>query len=195
MKQFLLAFFLPLHLQAIDLGCCGQLFPVQEENLIVALEKRFYGKPGLEEALAVAVKDLVPKDEKSFQPVAGLTRCLEERSWFFDPSFTLEAPVRDEKGEVLVERGRKISPLEDRQIASVYLFFDGTDPEQVEWAGKHIESRWILTGGDPFALSKEYGKAVYFDQGGVICEKLGIGFLPAILRQEGSELLLQEVVI
>jgi len=71
--------------------------------------------------------------------------------------------------------------------------FDGTDPEQIKWEeGQGNHTKWVLTSGRPIDLMKKHDRDVYFDQGGAICKHFKIASVPALVRQNGLVLEIEE---
>ncbi|MDS1587955.1 conjugal transfer protein TraW, partial [Escherichia coli] len=62
-------------------------------------------------------------------------------------------------------------------------FINGDDPEQIEWMKRQtpptLESKIILVQGSIPEMQKALDSRVYFDQNGVICQRLGIDQVPA----------------
>ena len=74
------------------------------------------------------------------------------------------------------------------------LFIDGTRPVEVEWALAQVApTRIVLLAGRPFDLARRHGRAFYFDQGGALSSRFGLKATPALMRQEGLKLRIEEV--
>ena len=131
-------------------------------------------------------------------PVPGLRRVQVPKSWHFDPSVRFEEPVLDDNGRVIVPAGTVANPLDVVSVRSTWFLFDGRDPKQVALAlleMNHSKTplKLILVGGSPLALSEQWKRPVYFDQGGRTVKRLGLTAVPARVRQDGRYLLVEEI--
>ena len=134
--------------------------------------------------------------EEPREPVDGLVRASAARRWSFDPTITLETDIRGPKGELIHARGTRVNPLDSVPLRAELLFFDGDDPEQLAWAlSQSRAAKLILTKGAPLELMKARQRRFYFDQGGKLIRHLGIGAVPARVRQQGRALEVSEIVL
>src|SRR5439155_6821439 len=105
------------------------------------------------------------------EPVPGLARAEVTRTFYFDPTFTLDRNVLDEQGHVMFPAGTRKNPLEVVSMSKHLLFFDARDKEQVERARRlidyyHGKVKPILVGGSYLDLMKAWQVPVYFAQHG-----------------------------
>lgn len=129
-------------------------------------------------------------------PVAGLIRAHESRSWPFDPTITLAADIREAKGELIHAAGTRVNPLDSVALRVPLLFLDGDDPAQIAWALRQDpNAKLILVKGAPLELMKARQRRFYFDQGGNLTEKFGIRAVPARVRQNGRVLEVSEIAL
>ena len=134
------------------------------------------------------------------RPVDGLRRAQAARTFYFDPTFTLQSNVVDSAGAVLFPAGTRKNPLEVVSLSKHLLFFDARDPRQVARARELIEHyqgkvKPILVGGSYLDLMKRWNKPVFYDQDGTLVRKFGIAAVPAIVSQEGQRLRIDEVPV
>jgi conjugal transfer pilus assembly protein TraW len=137
---------------------------------------------------------------RSPKPVPGLHRVQTARTFYFDPTFTVDRNITDERGSLLFPAGMKMNPLDVVSLSKHLLFFDARDPRQVAKAKELIDVyqgrvKPILVGGSYLDLMKSWNRQVFYDQEGTLVRKLGITAVPAIVSQEGSRLRIDEVVI
>jgi conjugal transfer pilus assembly protein TraW len=126
-------------------------------------------------------------------PVPGLARSEHPRTFYFDPSVVVGAPIVDGEGHVLVAAGTRTNPLDVVSLSQPLLFFDGRDAAQVRQAKALIERyggkvKPILTAGSYLGLMRRWRIKVYYDQQGALTGKLGIREVPALVSQEGKRL-------
>ena len=186
--------------RAEDLGTIGPAYEVAEPDLLATLEKRAREamESGRWEALMARTRERARAYVRR-PPGRKLARAQRPRSWRLDPTVEVPYDVRDAAGRVLFPAGTRVNPLDHIRLSSRLVFLDGDDPEQVAWAGRLLEEPFltkpVLVAGSPTALMERWGRPVFFDQRGFLVSYFGIEALPAIVRQEGKALRIEEVVI
>ena len=189
---------LPASVQARDYGQRGAMFPVIERDLLEQIHTRLaqMEKSGETARLNQELKRRTIARVNRPDPVVGLIRAHESRSWPFDPTITLAADVRGAKGELIHAAGTRVNPLDSVKLRGDLLFFDGDDPAQIAWAlRQEANAKLILVKGAPLELMKARQRRFYFDQGGKLSEKFGIRAVPALVRQNGRMLEISEIAL
>lgn len=181
-------------IQAKDFGVQGTTYPVSEESLLEHLQHQLSALPSETLQLKqLEVQERVKQSVLNPTPVSSVYRATSFRRYTFDPSITLDKDILDHHGNLIAAKGSRYNPLITMQLKASLLIFDGTDPEQVNWAkGQGDHTKWILIKGRPFDVMKQYDRAVYFDQGGAICQYFKIRAVPAVVRQNGAVLEIKE---
>lgn len=177
-----------LSAQAKDFGTYGTTFPIAEENLIEYF-KRKLPQPDIAQMQKFAA---APK------PVEGISCTQTERTFFFDPTYTLEEDILDHQGQVIHKAGTKVNPLDYVSWGAEMIFIDGDDNKVIDWLKSRAgldQAKIVLIKGSPAKLEALFGVDVYFDQGGKIVEQLGIKQVPAIVTQEDKLLKIMEVKV
>ena len=188
--------------QAANLGTIGPTYPVAEKNLLDVIMARLRAKEASGE---LKRHEQEARDRAAYavinpRPVDGLRRAQAARTFYFDPTFTLQSNVVDSTGAVLFPAGTRKNPLEVVSLSKHLLFFDARDPGQVTRARELIEHyqgkvKPILVGGSYLDLMKRWNKPVFYDQEGTLVRKFGISAVPAIVSQEGQRLRIDEVPV
>jgi conjugal transfer pilus assembly protein TraW len=193
------ALFWPLSAWPRDIGALGPVYPIAEPDMVDDIKGRLRAKEASGELAAIEAqaRERVRRRIETPEPVPGLRRAQVARSYHFDPSVRFDETVVDAKGRVVVPAGALANPLSVVTLTSAWLLFDGRDPRQVALARAEVESssrpvKPILVGGSPAALTREWGRQVFFDQGGRLVQRLGIQVVPARVTQDGQLLLVQE---
>ena len=186
--------------QAANLGTIGPTYPVAEKNLLDVIMARLHAKEASGELKRheQEARDRAAYAVNNPRPVDGLRRARAARTFYFDPSFTLQSNVVDSTGAVLFPAGTRKNPLEVVSLSKHLLFFDARDPGQVARARELIEHyqgkvKPILVGGSYLDLMKRWNKPGFYDQNGTLVRKFGIAAVPAIVSQEGQRLRIDEV--
>lgn len=182
------------NVQAKDFGVQGTTYPVIEESLLEHLYHQLSALPSETLQLKqLEVQERVKQSVLNPTAVQGLHKATIVRRTTFDPSITLDKDIQDHHGNLIAAKGSRYNPLITMQLKASLLIFDGTDPEQVNWAkGQGDHTKWILTKGRPFDLMKQHDRVVYFDQDGAICRQFKIRAVPAAVRQSGHLLEVEE---
>lgn len=182
---------------AKDLGVIGNTYPVIERDLIEVIHERIQQKTesGELDALHQGMTDR-SKEYARRPPGVALPRAQEYRAIEVNPLYTLEKDITDADGKILFKAGTKVNPLEVKPLTKTLCFIDGEDPEQVTWletyCGKDARNKLILVNGDYLAVTEQTGMRLYFDQRGYLVERFGIKAVPAVIRQSGKVLYVEE---
>lgn len=85
--------------------------------------------------------------------------------------------------QVFARQGEVMNPLQYVPFNQTLYFINGDDPAQVAWMKRQtpptLESKIILVQGSIPEMQKSLDSRVYFDQNGVLCQRLGIDQVPA----------------
>ena len=187
---------------ALDLGRVGPVWPVAEPDLLALIQSRLEEKQRSGE-LARIQAEFAARSRRAIEspaPVAGLARTRTPRSFLFDPSVTAPDTVRDHEGKVLVVAGTRVNPLDYVGLSQPLIFFDARDREQTGVAlalrQRHQgRAHLILTGGSFIDFMKRHDLRVYYDQRGLLVQRLGIRQVPALVTQEGRMLRIDELKV
>jgi conjugal transfer pilus assembly protein TraW len=188
--------------RAESLGTIGPTYPIAEQNLLDLIMARLREKErsGELQRMEELAKARATQSVTNPKPVPGLRRADTGRTYYYDPTFTLDRNITDENGQLLFPAGMKVNPLDIVSLSKHLLFFDARDPRQVARAKDLIETyqgrvKAILVGGSYLQLMKAWNRQVFYDQEGTLVRKLGITAVPAIVSQEGSRLRIDEVAV
>lgn len=187
-------------LQARNLGVIGPTWPIQERNLVDVMKEKIVEKQAngeiveLHEKMAKQAGDYVQRP-----PGKSLPRALARRISTFSPLFVLDRDIRDAEGKLLFAQGTAVNPLKVKPLTKALCFFDGDDAEQVAWMVEHCQdnpaNKWILVAGHYQALMEQLNRRLYFDQQGWLVDKFRIQSLPAVVKQQGEELYVEEIPV
>lgn len=178
--------FIPLLLGAKDFGTQGTLFTVQEESLLELIKRKLLSLDGVSIDTTRALTAI--RNPKGI----SLPTANSYRSFTYDPSIVVGQDIKDREGQIIVAKGTRHNPLASHPLSSTLLLFDGRDEEQLNWA-KSEQGLWILTQGSPLEIEEQTGIPTYFDQNGVLSQKLGIQAIPAKVTQEKHLLKIEEI--
>lgn len=185
---------------AKDLGLIGPSYPIIERDLIEVIHGRIRDKTEAGELDALH-QELI-EDSKSYASrPSGVTlpRALVYRAVEINPVYTLEQDITDADGKLLFKAGTQVNPLHFKPLSKMLCFIDGDDSQQVAWVKTHcsedLANKLILVNGDYLAITKQLNRRLYFDQQGYLIARFDIHSLPAVIRQSGEVLYLEEFPI
>ncbi|MEO1767670.1 type-F conjugative transfer system protein TraW [Thiobacter aerophilum] len=187
-------------LRAQDLGVIGPTYEITERDLIEVFKDKFrrMEKTGELAKLEEDYKRRVIEGIERPNPVPGIKPTATARTFYIDPTFTLDRNIQDEYGRILYPAGTRINPFDYDRMSKALLFFDGRDKKQVAFARRFMtESKMpvkpILVAGEPLKLMREWKREVFYDQGGALSRRFSITQSPAVVTQEGKRIRVDEV--
>ena len=181
---------------AKDLGVWGEVWPIEEPDLLVQVETALRDLEASGELARMNEEARVRARERmeAPPPVPGIAPATEPRSWLYDPAIIVQEDIVGPGGSLIAAAGTRIEPLAHRPMTQTLLFIDGTRSVEVDWALAQVApTRIVLLSGRPFDLARAHGRAFYFDQDGTLTEKFGLEATPARIRQEGLQLRIAEI--
>ena len=185
--------------EAVDFGVMGEVFPILEQNLIEVIMQKLQKlqADGKLEVYQKQIQDRVKNGIERPNPVKDVIHTQTPRSYTFDPSIVVTKDLKDQNGNVFYKSGTKVNPLTIRPMTKPLLLIDGDSTDHLTWAFKMLKTyllaKIIFVKGAPLKIMKEIGLTIYFDQQGVICQKLGIKQVPALITQKDDLLLILEM--
>ena len=187
---------------ATDLGSLGPTYEIAEPHLLQMIEQCLREKERSGE-LARIEQDARTRGTEAVRspaPVAGVQTTAKPRTFYFDPTYTLDRNIVGAQGELMFAAGTKANPLDVVSLSRHLLFFDARDSRQVHQA-RELMARYqgkvkpILTAGSYLDLMKSWHIPVYYDQQGLLTRRLGIAQVPALVSQEGKRLRIDEMEV
>ena len=188
-------------LAAEDLGVVGKTYEIAETDLLEVIHRELRametdGRLARErQRLQARVKARVRRP-----PGIRLPRATESRAYHYDPSVTTEYDIIDDRGNVIYTAGTAVNPLDYTALRTPIVFFDGDDQAQADWVREFVgvspdRHLLLMTNGPVVELMQEWNIRLYFDQHGRYSEKFGIRALPAVVRQDGARLRIDEIAL
>ncbi|MEF2482213.1 type-F conjugative transfer system protein TraW [Vibrio mimicus] len=185
---------------AKDLGKVGATFPIGERDMLTWIAQRLEDleADGRLEQMQQAFQARVKRGVEHPTPLE-LTTTRTPETFLVDPSLTLARDFTDAEGKTFAKAGARINPFDTRtwpegqvlprfEYSHVLAFLDARDGRQLAWAQSLTAAkpiRWILTGGSPNHVAKRLNTRIYFDQQGMLTQKLHIKAVPSLVEQSG----------
>lgn len=173
---------------ARDCGTHGVIYPIEEEDPIQLIQQKLkrMEKQGELKHHNLELQKKTKAAVERPKPIEGITRAMVSRVFYFDPTYVVQEDLKDHQGRIFYKKETRINPLETVSLSQSLVFFDGDDPEQVDFVKKKLSTesvKLILVKGAPLSLSEDLKIPVYFDQGGILTKKLSIKHVPALVTQ------------
>lgn len=201
LAALLLVLAFPLFSSAKDLGTLGHLFPIAEPDLLTFIGQRLQGmkESGELDRIQREAEARVKAHAVRPDPVAGLTPAVKDRSFRYDPTFTVQETIRDMKGNVIARAGDRVNPLDKVPYSETLYFIDGDNPAQMRWVKQQLAGQQnfkvILVKGNIRDSSLALDEPVYFDQYGTLTTKFSFEHTPVRITRDDRWLRVEEVAL
>ena len=189
---------LPGAVSAKDLGVRGATWPVAEPDLLAQIEARLLEmeRSGALARFEEEARERARRRLEEPDPVPGIAPATERRSRLFDPAIVVERDIRTSEGVLIAAAGTRVNPLERMALVRDLLFVDGRREAEIAWALAHDRpAKIVLLAGRPLELMRQHRRPFFFDQGGRLAARFGLGFTPSLVEQAGSRLRITEVPV
>lgn len=189
----LMALSLSFPLAAKDLGVWGDVWPVQEQSMLSFIQQRLgeMEKSGQLAELQQGFKARVVENTLRPPPVGGLRTDTRSHTHRVDPTVSLSENMADHNGQVFARKGQRVNPLDTVSLSGPLYFLDADDRRQTDWLKQQpaeLNRKVILVSGNIREATKTLDTRVYFDQNGILSQRFGLTYIPAVVRQEGRYL-------
>ena len=185
---------------AEDLGVIGKTYDIAERDLIEFMKDklRHMEKTGELAKRQTEYKNRVMSGIEHPKPIPGIQATETANTHYYDPSIVTDKDVADASGKILYPRGTRVNPLDYIGWNKYLLFVDARDAKQLEFSKRITAAsdrpvKLVLVAGAPLELMRKWKMPVYFDQGGRLTRRFAITQVPAIVRQEGKRLRIDEL--
>lgn len=193
MKWMWCGLLISLPLAAKDLGVQGDLWPVQEQSMLSLIHQRLESMEasGQLAEMQTQFKERVVQNTLRPKPVEGLQTDTRSHTHRVDPTVSVTADMADQNWRIFARKGQRINPLDTVSLAGPLYFLDADDERQVAWFKQQpaeLNRKVILVGGNIRDATKALNTRIYFDQDGTLSRRFGLTWIPAVVRQDGSSL-------
>ena len=185
---------------AEDLGVIGKTSEVAERDLIEVIKDklRHMEKTGELAKRQTEYKNRVMSGIEHPRPIPGIQATETANTHYYDPSMIVDQDIVTAEGKLMYPRGTKVNPLDYIGWNKYLLFVDARDAKQLAFSKRITAAsdkpvKLVLVAGAPLELMRKWKMPVYFDQGGKLTSRFAITQVPAIVRQEGKRLRIDEL--
>ncbi len=185
-----------LPISAKNLGSIGNVWTIQEENLLgiisEQLNEQFGGKS--EEEIKREVQKRITENVLR-PPANNLNRASKNSERLFDPSFTLDRDIADHKGQIFARKGQVFSPFDAAPFNRTLIFIDADDAQQIKWLKEFKPEtdifKIVLIKGNIRDAAEQLDSEVYFDQQGSLITRFGIKAVPSVIDEAKGQKMLR----
>jgi|JFJP01.1.fsa_nt_gi conjugal transfer pilus assembly protein TraW len=180
------------------LGVYGNTWEIAEPDMLDALMAKLKAmqKSGKLKQFEEMAKRQALATIENPPPVPGIATARKSRKWTFDPSIRIQETAKDHLGNVIAPAGMVVNPLKFTSLTKPLLFIDARDKRQVRYARGFVDrepkAKVILVAGSWLDLTRTWKRQVFYDQAGFITGRFGIRQVPAVVRQHGKVLEIEE---
>lgn len=185
---------------AEDLGVIGKTYDIVERDLIEAMKDKLrqMEKTGELAKKQDEYKNRVMSGIEHPRPIPGIQATETANTHYYDPSIVTDRDIADATGKILYPCGTRVNPLDYIGWNKYLLFVDGRDQKQLDLtkritAASDRPVKLVLVAGEPLNLMRRWKTQVYYDQGGILTRRFAITRVPAMVRQEGRRLRIDEL--
>lgn len=168
----------------------GQTYPIAEPDTLEEIKRQAASKDWQ------SWMKREPANYGAFASVA-LPRAQQAESRLFDPTYTLPEDIKDQQGKVLFPKGITVNVYDRIKVPGRYIVI-GPEPENFVWlreVAKPVSGDKVLVaGGNVLTLRQTMGVPLYQLDDRFI-ERFGLRRVPAIVRQEGNKLRINEYAL
>jgi len=180
------------------LGVYGNTWEIAEPDMLDALMAKLKAmqKSGKLKQFEEMAKRQALATIENPPPVPGIATARKSRKWTFDPSIRIQETAKDHLGNVIAPAGMVVNPLKFTSLTKPLLFIDARDKRQVRYARGFVDrepkAKVILVAGSWLDLTRTWKRQMFYDQAGFITGRFGIRQVPAVVRQHGKGLEIEE---
>ncbi|MGE4348866.1 MAG: type-F conjugative transfer system protein TraW [Candidatus Berkiella sp.] len=186
---------------AKDFGVRGPVYAIAEKNLLKLIQSRLIAmqQNGTFADMQQIIQDKAKTGIQRPAPVKGIRHATENRAWTVDPTWILSQSIYDHKGQLIAKEGQRLNPLDFIPMPETLLFIDADNKAEIKYTQQLLTDKnnikVILVNGNVVDLVENFNRPVYFDWQGLITSRFGILHTPAIVKQNGRMLSVNEVAL
>jgi conjugal transfer pilus assembly protein TraW len=184
---------------AEDLGVQGKTYQIAEPDMIewIKAKANMMIANGQWNQIQQKTISTIKEQINNPQPVSGISDATQTKTWYYTPMVNVDHDIKDPRGYVIAKAGR-YNALRYKPMDVQLVFINGNNEKQVTWAlqknnESDIRTKIILTSGSFMNLDKEHKVWFYYDQNGKYTQKLNITHVPALVKQDGTQLKITEI--
>lgn len=172
-----------------DLGVHGNLYPIEEVDLLAYIKEKASGV-NPEEMEKRAREEL----NRSLDMSLNVPEAKEDRVRYVDPSITVGSPVYDHQGQIIAPAGR-LNPLEGIRLTKTIVALNESQLHFIPELRQSYKNIIILLTDGNLQRASEKAEQIVYRADVNILQRLGIERVPSIVTQDGIRLKVEEIKI
>ena len=179
----------------------GQSYDFAERDIIELIHEHIAKNKDEINARADKEREKAKEKIKNFQPkgLVPLQPATQDRVFYPDLQYTLQADIVDNNGKVLYKKGYTFNPADYVKLHYAMIVIDGKSKREIEWLKKSdylnsIAYRILLSDGSYYEMMKELGQEVFYLMP-EIRKKFQVQKTPSIIKQVGNKIEVKELCL
>lgn len=179
----------------------GQSYDFAERDIIELIHEHIAKNKDEINARADKEREKAKEKIKNFQPkgLVPLQPATQDRVFYPDLQYTLQADIVDNNGNVLYKKGYTFNPADYVKLHYAMIVIDGKSKREIEWLKKSdylnsIAYRILLSDGSYYEMMKELGQEVFYLMP-EIRKKFQVQKTPSIIKQVGNKIEVKELCL
>lgn len=179
----------------------GKTYEFKERDILELIQEHLTkNRPELEQKL-LGQRDKLKENIKNWKPkdMVKLTPAPKNNTFSPDMTWTLTKDIKDHEGNIIYPQGFSFNPAKYARLSYGIVVINANDKEELEWLEKGgylntIAYRIFLSEGSYYEMIQKYKQDFYYLLP-EIAKRFQLKHTPSIIKQEGEEIIIQEVCL
>ena len=179
----------------------GKTYEFKERDILELIQEHLTkNRPELEQKL-LGQRDKLKENIKNWRPkdMVKLTPAPKNNTFSPDMTWTLTKDIKDHEGNIIYPQGFSFNPAKYARLSYGIVVINANDKEELEWLEKGgylntIAYRIFLSEGSYYEMIQKYKQDFYYLLP-EIAKRFQLKHTPSIIKQEGEEIIIQEVCL
>ena len=179
----------------------GKTYEFKERDILELIQEHLTkNRPELEQKL-LGQRDKLKENIKNWKPkdMVKLTPAPKNNTFSPDITWTLTKDIKDHEGNIIYPQGFSFNPAKYARLSYGIVVINANDKEELEWLEKGgylntIAYRIFLSEGSYYEMIQKYKQDFYYLLP-EIAKRFQLKHTPSIIKQEGEEIIIQEVCL
>ena len=179
----------------------GKTYEFKERDILELIQEHLTkNRPELEQKL-LGQRDKLKENRKNWKPkdMEKLTPTPKNNTFSPDMTWTLTKDIKDHEGNIIYPQGFSFNPAKYARLSYGIVVINANDKEELEWLEKGgylntIAYRIFLSEGSYYEMIQKYKQDFYYLLP-EIAKRFQLKHTPSIIKQEGEEIIIQEVCL
>ena len=179
----------------------GKTYEFKERDILELIQEHLTkNRPELEQKL-LGQRDKLKENIKNWRPkdMVKLTPAPKNNTFSPDMTWTLTRDIKDRKGNIIYPQGFSFNPAKYTRLSYGIVVINANNKDELEWLEKGsylntIAYRIFLSEGSYYEMIQKHKQDFYYLLP-EIAKRFQLKHTPSIIKQEGEEIIIQEVCL